>query len=325
MKPARKNSEIFSMSFLDVICCGFGAMVLLVLLSKTDVASSVVDADAVRDLLGNIVVEQTRKASNEETRRQLTEQTRTLEDAIANISVSSAGLDAMKARLAEQRAQAQALQSQVDSLARQQAPQSASDAVVKVGGIPVDSNYIIFLIDTSGSMQTIWPRVVRELENVLDIHPQVKGFQIMNDNGAYLIRSYAGRWIPDTPGRRKSVLAALRNWYSFSDSNPVDGLEKALKTYVKRTEKLAIYIFGDDYSGGSYDPVLDTLTKLNRDAKSGEAAARIHGIGFFSPQVKPYKFATLMREVTRRNRGAFVGIHLEERADIVEDNRPNPN
>ena len=34
MKP-RRNIEIFSLSFLDCVCCGFGALILLLVLSKT--------------------------------------------------------------------------------------------------------------------------------------------------------------------------------------------------------------------------------------------------------------------------------------------------
>ena len=31
----RRNIEIFSLSFLDCVCCGFGALILLLVLSKT--------------------------------------------------------------------------------------------------------------------------------------------------------------------------------------------------------------------------------------------------------------------------------------------------
>jgi len=31
---ARRNVEVFSLSFLDVICCGFGAIILLLVLSE---------------------------------------------------------------------------------------------------------------------------------------------------------------------------------------------------------------------------------------------------------------------------------------------------
>jgi hypothetical protein len=34
MKLKRRDTEVFSMSFLDVICCGFGAIILLLVLSE---------------------------------------------------------------------------------------------------------------------------------------------------------------------------------------------------------------------------------------------------------------------------------------------------
>ena len=34
MRRQRRNFEVFSLSFLDVICCGFGAIILLLVLTK---------------------------------------------------------------------------------------------------------------------------------------------------------------------------------------------------------------------------------------------------------------------------------------------------
>ena len=70
-----------------------------------------------------------------------------------------------------------------------------------IGGIPVDSEYIIFVIDTSGSMFSYaWERVLQEVEATLSIYPEVKGIQVMNDMGNYMFSRYRGQWIPDTPG-----------------------------------------------------------------------------------------------------------------------------
>ena len=75
-----------------------------------------------------------------------------------------------------------------------------------VGGIPVDSEYIIFIIDTSGSMQrNAWALVQKKLAETLNVYPQVKGIQIMNDMGIYMFSQYRGKWIPDTPGRRRAL------------------------------------------------------------------------------------------------------------------------
>ena len=70
-----------------------------------------------------------------------------------------------------------------------------------VAGIPVDSEYIIFVIDTSNSMINYnWGLVQRKLREALDAYPEVKGMQIMNDDGHYMFPEYAGQWIPDSPG-----------------------------------------------------------------------------------------------------------------------------
>ena len=319
MKRNRRNSEIFGISFLDVICCGFGAMVLLVLLSKTDVVGGVLNTERLKNLLQDVTAQQKSKTAAQQERDRLVAQVSELETQSRELDAPNSNLARLQQRLAERRAKAKILKIQTEVDAQNEVPKKATtDEVVKVGGIPVDSNYIIFIVDTSGSMQKIWPRVIRELENVLDIHPKVKGFQIMNDNGVYLLKSYARKWMPDTPGRRKSVLSLMRNWTSFSNSSPVEGLQKALKTYAKRTDKLAIYIFGDDYTGSSYDPVLNTISSLNLNPETGQPSARIHGIGFLPEGGIADRFATLMREVTRRNRGAFVGLGLKDKTSIVE-------
>ena len=73
-----------------------------------------------------------------------------------------------------------------------------------VGGIPVDSEYIIFIIDTSGSMQRFaWAMVQKKLRETLDVYPKVKGIQIMNDMGEYMFTQYRGKWIPNSPARRR--------------------------------------------------------------------------------------------------------------------------
>ena len=98
----------------------------------------------------------------------------------------------------------------------------------EVGGIPVDSEYVIFIVDTSGSMNEICDQVIDVINRVLDIHPKVSGIQVMNDNGIYLIDSTRRKWIPDTSRSRESVKRLLELWTSFSNSSPVEGLEIAL-------------------------------------------------------------------------------------------------
>lgn len=312
MKRKSRSFDIFNLSFLDIISCGFGAVVLLVLISRNAEAPSGVDASIARELLNQVLAAETR---NENLSRDLddAEAERAAKAAVlARLSQASEDLD--KAMRTGQQ-DLDKLASDLEGLALVQEslkraairPATAEARDDEVGGIPVDSDYVVFIVDTSGSMLDIWGRVVRELENVISIHPKIRGFQILNDNGAHLISAYSGRWIPDTPNRRRSAIKLLRTWNSASNSSPVEGLEVALRRYVKPGDNVAIYIFGDDYTGGSFDPVIRTLDRLNADRITGKPRARVHAVGFLSPPIRP-PFATLMREVTRRNNGTFVAL-----------------
>ena len=186
-----------------------------------------------------------------------------------------------------------------------------------IGGIPVDSEYIIFIIDTSGSMFSYaWERMLQEMEATLDIYPEVKGIQVLNDMGNYLFSRYRGEWIPDTPARRSLILQNLRNWNVFSNSSPVEGITNAVRTFYDPGKKISIYVFGDEFTGASIQEVVQTVDRLNAEAASGERRVRIHAVGFPVQFIRPpelqatgVRFATLMRELTLRNGGSFVGLN----------------
>ena len=63
-----------------------------------------------------------------------------------------------------------------------------------------------------------WPTVVSKMEEVLTVHPSVKGIQVMNDMGKYMFEGYAGKWIPDTPARRKEILTGTCSRSSTADT-----------------------------------------------------------------------------------------------------------
>ena len=302
MKTKRRNGDIFNLSFLDIICCGFGAMVLLVLLSNTDIGGKL-SLDKLKTVLIETTAAKNAKIAAEQTQVELREEADELQTQLAQES-PQINTTAVNRQLAEARARAELLRARTrDTIAQ-------SQSAVKVGGIAVDGEYIIFVIDTSGSMRQIWGRVLYELENVISIHPKVKGFQMLNDNGQHLLKRYTRKWIPDTAADRRAAIAAAKKLGAgFSNSSPIEGIERALRTYGARTEKLSIYVFGDDYSGGSFDVALKKIARLNRDSKTGKPRAQINGIGF--PHLDPWpadRFATLMREMARQNGGAFVAL-----------------
>ena len=103
---------------------------------------------------------------------------------------------------------------------------------------------------------------------------------------------------------RKNFNQSLANMSAFSNSSPVEGIEQALRIYAPKAEKLAIYVLGDDFTGGDFEAALYGVDQLN--TKNGERIARIHAIGF--PWGQGDRFSTLMREMAHRNNGVFLGL-----------------
>nr|VFK27742.1 MAG: hypothetical protein BECKMB1821G_GA0114241_10301 [Candidatus Kentron sp. MB]VFK30266.1 MAG: hypothetical protein BECKMB1821I_GA0114274_101442 [Candidatus Kentron sp. MB]VFK75160.1 MAG: hypothetical protein BECKMB1821H_GA0114242_101642 [Candidatus Kentron sp. MB] len=310
---ARKDFEIFNLSFLDIISCGFGAVVLLVLISKPmeDISKSGIDEAGA--LLRQVIATETRIDTLAE---QIDRQNKKNEEQMAESGSLHHAAQTLSRQLAKKEKEEKNLAGDLEGLSLVKeslkrasiAPSSTKTTRdAEVGGIPVDSDYVIFIVDTSGSMRQIWRRVSSEILNVLNIHPKVKGFQILNDQGNALISAYSGRWIPDTPQRRKSVMRVFNAWNDASNSSPVEGVEMALKRYARPGRSLSIYVFGDDYTGSSYDSVIGRITRMNKGGKAPRRLAKIHGIGFISPHTTD-RFAILMRELTKRNGGTFLAL-----------------
>jgi len=329
MKRTRKEVEAFGISFLDVVTCGFGAIILLLMISKSGV--QVVLEETTQPLDGVVAELQQqlfeirgearvynrdlnarREQLSEWQQRvaRLTRELRDLESRAAGLSQTTAANAAISAELR------QALQSLTEEMQRllQGRQRQHSDLI---GGIPVDSEYIIFVIDTSPSMfNNAWPRVLREMTHILDIYPTVKGIQIFNDMGEYMFQSYRGEWIPDTPQRRTIIMDKLRNWHPYSNSSPVEGIDAAIRAFYRPDRKIGIYIFGDDFAGQgeTIHQVLTTVERLNPKGQDGLARVRIHAVGFpvifYVPRAASLvRFAALMRELTERNMGTFVGLN----------------
>jgi len=325
----RKNSEDFNISFLDVICCGFGAIVLLLMITKT-VAPSVIETH-VTDLQGQLkhLQQQLFSLRGETTvlNRDLDAKHEQLSDENKRIALLKSQLQQVQADYA--RLASASANEDTERGKLYQAQQSLSAEMERllglnhqrrnsvIGGIPVDSEYIIFIIDTSGSMFNYgWQRMMNELIATLEIYPQVKGIQIMNDMGDYMFSNYRDTWIPDTPGRRDVMIKRLRTWNPFSNSSPVEGIQRAIRSFYDPEKKISLYVLGDEFTGRSIQTVVKTVDRLNREKKSGERMVRIHAVGFpvqFSRpthlQTTGIRFAALMRELTYRNGGAFVGLN----------------
>ena len=330
MKSSKRHIDIFSLSFLDCICCAFGAIILLFVLSKfaepvaIEALTEAYRAQIMRmeeelaDIRGdarilnrdlNARIEQ---LSTEKQRlARLQGDLSALQGQFAATRDDSRVQNIIEGRLARAR---QELTEEMRRLLNRAPPPETERSV---GGIPVDSEYIIFIIDTSGSMQRhAWGLVQQKIRETLKVYPKVKGIQVMNDMGKYLFPQYQGRWIPDSPARRRAIVQSLSTWRAFSNSSPVEGITAAITTFYASDKKISLYVFGDEFSGERAQPVIEAIDRINIADREGRRRVRIHAVGF--PVVMEntdqagntgQRFATLMRILCQRNGGTFVGLN----------------
>ena len=294
MRKRRRDIETGSLSFLDVICCGFGAIILLLVLTKifepVRLEESHVELEGLiaryqqelYEIVGETEVVQRERSSTIENVEKDETQIASLEQELTRIrseflaTTDDADIAAeLAGRLAEAK---QRLTEEMQRLLVDYRPDPED---YKIGGIPVDSEYIIFIIDTSGSMQRYaWNRVQQQIRETLDVYPQVKGIQVFNDMGEYMFRSYRNEWIPDTQGRRDAIIDALRNWQAFSNSSPREGILEAIDTFYDPEKKISLYVYSDDFASGSINAVVREVDPRNSAGSDGERRVRIHAVAF---------------------------------------------
>jgi hypothetical protein len=328
MRRKRRDTEIFSLSFLDVICCGFGAIILLLVLSEF---GEPIQLEKSREDLSGLVKKLQQelfeiRGDTDELQREMRGRIDALQRERLNLARVSGDLSRIQGQFEASRQNAAVsniiekellsafkelesrnVEASAMARARRRLPTEA------VGGIPVDSEYVIFLIDTSGSMQTNhWDTATQVMQEILNIYPRLKGVQIVDDNGKEMFAGSRGRWLDDSPRLRQQIVDRMRDWRAFSDSNPADGIEVAIRNYWSADKRISIYVLGDEFTGESLQRALDAVTRVNRTDEAGRRRVRIHGIGFpFGGGMTPFtniRFSALMRAMCDQNDGTFVGL-----------------
>ena len=322
----RRSVEVFSLAFLDCICCGFGAIILLLVLTEYQrpaklEASRINLQGQVRNLQQQLEVI---RGDSDNLERQLQGRVEKLAQERHKLEHLSGDFSTVQGKYSASSQEAavtntiesdlvaakQKLSAEMMRLLKDRASRPATEAIA---GIPIDSEYIIFVVDTSSSMTANhWDVNLAIIDEILSLYPRVKGLQVMNDQGTYMFNGTKGHWLDDTPEQRAEIRARAKHWHAFSQSNPVPGMEEAIRTYWAADKRVSLYVLGDEFTGDSIQAALDSIGTLNKLDPNGRRPVRIHAIGFpEGPGMSPFtniRFSALMRLVTEQNNGTFVGL-----------------
>lgn len=311
----KKTTEVFSMSFLDIMACGFGALVLILLISEFN-EIEIIENKYTFDLFLTKQDEVVTKTN------QLNDVDRELTSKIKNLISIQDELDKVKSNLNNRANVVQSLTElsqlkQTQIIVKNEDQKEPIEQVV-ASGIRIDSRYLIFIIDNSGSMVegAPWSRVVKEIETIIMTFPSLEGFMIMNDTGKTIVGG--GNWVKPTKANRIDAVNKLKRVNAMTNSNPIPAIEKSINIYGRKYDDVGIFIIGDDIrESKNVDSRLLEINRINTKS-DGSKYVRINALGFLTSRrlnVQGYafeddnnKYLTLMRELTEQNGGTLVVV-----------------
>ncbi len=346
-RRTRRDTETFSMSFLDCICCGFGAIILLLVLnefgepiqleqSKEDLEGQIVKMKAeVFDIRGlAIVLERELRARIEE----LTEEQQRAR-APARRPVVDRGQAQGEHRARRRRskklnddARPSARKSMIDETRELQRASRQQVYNQPVAGVPIDSEYVIFIVDTSGSMQSQnWRYAEQKLGEVLNIYPKLKGIQVMDDEGGYMFTRVPRQVDPGLARAPQGDPRSLPRLAGVLELEPVRGHHRRGPHVLDaRPLDQPLHVRRRVHRARRSRKSWTRWTASTASGKTGERLVRIHALGFPIPGQYPQhtsmRYATLMRilcgaqrrRVRRPARGQGGG-HETEQVDDHDD------
>ena len=311
----KKTSEVFSMSFLDIMACGFGALVLILLISEFNEVEIIENKYTANLFLKkqDEVVTKTNQLNNID--EELTTKIKNLisiQDELNNVKNKLRN----RTNIVEELSKLSQVRQSKISLKKDDQKKPVEQVVAS--GIRIDSRYLIFIIDNSGSMVegAPWSRVVKEIETIIMTFPSLEGFMVMNDTGKTIVGS--GSWVEPTKSNRLDAIKKLKSVSAMTNSNPIPAIEKSINIYGKKYDDVGIFIIGDDIrENKNVDLRLLQINKLNTK-DDGSKYVRINALGFLTSRrlsLQGYafeddntKYLTLMRELTEQNGGTLVVI-----------------
>jgi outer membrane murein-binding lipoprotein Lpp len=322
----RRPIEVFSLSFLDCLCCGFGAILLLFILSigsgKAGVESEidVPTLQAMRQKLAMLEADIAEKAAlleasinSEQTsqeRQRILSLVQELESKLADLQQE---YDSQKANLSTSEQAAAEAKRLLQSFKHENLPPI---------GLPAEATHVAFVIDSSGSMRNQITKqlhygVIEQIRELLDSLPAVRSIQFIDTSGHYMLGSRSGYWLPDTPGLRQQALQQILRYPILSVSDPEPGVRKAIRELMPSlnpSDNMSLYVIGDDFRGSTQSFLLK-LDRLNpRNPTTGKRPVSISAVGF-PTLINPFqigapqgntRFANIMREIAEAHDGVLI-------------------
>lgn len=322
----RRSIEVFSLSFLDCLCCGFGAILLLFILtigSGPHGVKSEIDVPtlrAMREKLAMLEADVAEKAAileaainsedKSEERARILSLIQELESQLADLRQE---YESRKANLSTAQQAAAEANRLLQSFKHENLPPI---------GLPAEATHVAFVIDSSGSMRNQITKqlhygVIEQVRELLDSLPEVKSIQFLDTSGNYMLGGRRGFWLPDTPGLRQQALQQILRYPVLSVSDPEPGVRRSiqdLKPQVGTGDTMSIYVIGDDFRGSTQSFLLK-LDRLNpRDPNTGKRPVSISAVGF-PTLINPFqigapqgnaRFANIMREIAEAHDGVLI-------------------
>jgi hypothetical protein len=245
----RRETEVFSLAFLDCICCGFGAVILVFILTvsqKTSVDKA--DVDAARDRLKKIQTSVTMsQAEIDRLAKVLAAAQLELQDINAKSTQDQLKLTDRKRELLLMLQQTGALKDALHTLLGEKKALPTEDIAPPVPipnvdrrqyltGVKLQGEFVVFLVRTSGSMldDTIdaavarledtdekkreapkWQRVIQSLEWMLASLDPETHFQILlfNEETASILPTRGDEWFSTTD--RKTMTEVITKLHAI--------------------------------------------------------------------------------------------------------------
>jgi ElaB/YqjD/DUF883 family membrane-anchored ribosome-binding protein len=322
----RRPIEVFGLSFLDCLCCGFGAILLLFILtigSGPHGATAQIDAPTLKALqqeLAMLEADVAQKAASldaainstetEQERARIQSLIQELESRLADLRQE---YDSRKANLSRTEQEAAEAKRLIQSFPYQDLPPI---------GLPAEATHVAFVIDTSGSMRNQITKqlhfgVIDQIQELLNSLPEVESIQFLDSSGNYMIPNRSGFWLPDTPGLRRQALNQILAYPIASASDPEPGIRRAirdLKPQLQPDQNMSIYALGDDFRGSTQSFMIQ-LDRLNpRNPTTGKRPVSISAIGFptnisilqLGAADGNGRYANIMREIVEAHDGVLI-------------------